>query len=207
MMETLAAADFVNILRAAAANVIASELILTKADQAIGDGDHGVGMARGFKAALLALDKQEDEQSPAKIFAAFGTAILSSAGGASGAVFGTFFRGTGKSLTSESVDLAAMAAAFDDGARAVMTRGCAKPGDKTMLDALAPAIDALKQARAEPAAGAFRSAAAAARRGAEATADMIASTGRAKMLGQRSIGFIDPGADRDLHLRGHGAVV
>jgi dihydroxyacetone kinase-like protein len=193
-MRTLAAADFAKMLRAAAENVIANEPILTKADQAIGDGDHGIGMARGFGAALLALDQQEGEQSPGKVFAVFGTAILSNAGGASGAVFGTFFRGVGKALTSELVDLKALAAAFDQGAKAVMARGNAKPGDKTMLDALAPAVDGINHAQTEAPAKAFRIAAAAARTGAEATSNMIAGTGRAKMLGQRSIGFIDPGA-------------
>jgi len=76
----------------------------------------------------------------------------------------------------------------------VMARGNAKPGDKTMLDALAPAVDGINHAQTEAPAKAFRIAAAAARKGAEATSDMIASTGRAKMLGQRSIGFVDPGA-------------
>ncbi len=194
MTQTLDAAHLADMLRAAAEDVIANEPVLTKADQAIGDGDHGIGMARGFKAALLALDKHDSEQSPAQVFAAFGSAILLNAGGASGAVFGTFFKGVGKALTSELVELNSLAAAFDEGAKAVMARGNAKPGDKTMLDALAPAVEALDHAQAEPPARAFQIAAAAARRGAEATSDMIASTGRAKMLGQRSIGFIDPGA-------------
>ena len=193
-MEALAATDLAKMLRAAAENVIANEPILTKADQAIGDGDHGVGMARGFRAVLVTLDKQAGEQTPGKIFAAVGNAILSNAGGASGAVFGTFFKGIGTALGVESVDLKALAAAFDKGAKAVMARGNAKPGDKTMLDALVPAVEALDHAQTEPPAKAFRIAATAARKGAEATSDMIAGTGRAKMLGQRSIGFVDPGA-------------
>ena len=194
MTQTLDVAHLADMLRAAAEDVIANEPVLTKADQAIGDGDHGIGMARGFKAALLALDKHDSEQSPAQVFAAFGSAILLNAGGASGAVFGTFFKGVGKALTSELVELTSLAAAFDEGAKAVMARGNAKPGDKTMLDALAPAVEALAHAQTGPPARAFQIAAVAARRGAEATSDMIAGTGRAKMLGQRSIGFIDPGA-------------
>ncbi len=150
MTQTLDAAHLADMLRAAAEDVIANEPVLTKADQAIGDGDHGIGMARGFKAALLALDKHDSEQSPAQVFAAFGSAILLNAGGASGAVFGTFFKGVGKALTSELVELNSLAAAFDEGAKAVMARGNAKPGDKTMLDALAPAVEALDHAQAEP---------------------------------------------------------
>ena len=193
-METLAGPDLAGMLRAAAENVIANEPVLTKADQAIGDGDHGIGMARGFRAVLLTLDRQSGERSPGKIFTAVGNAILSNAGGASGAVFGTFFKGVGKALTSELVDLKTIAAAFDEGAKAVTARGNAHPGDKTMLDALLPAVVALRHAQAEPPAAAFQIAAAAARTGAEATSAMIAGIGRAKMLGQRSIGFIDPGA-------------
>ncbi len=193
-METLTAACLADMLRCAAEEVIANEPILTRADQAIGDGDHGVGMARGFRAALLALDGQVGERDPGKVFAAFGNAILTNAGGASGAVFGTFFKGVGKALTSQAVDLKAMAAAFDEGARAVMARGNARPGDKTMLDALMPAVAALELARTEAPARAFELAAIAAQKGAEATSDMIAGIGRAKMLGQRSVGFVDPGA-------------
>ena len=193
-METLAAADLRDMLRAAAEDVIANEAVLSKADQAIGDGDHGVGMTRGFGAALAVLDREDGGQSPGSLLTAFGTAILTNAGGASGAVFGTLFRGVGKALASEPVGLKALAAAFDEGARAVMVRGGAKPGDKTMLDALVPAVDALKRAEATTPAEAFRMAAVAARSGAEATAGMIANTGRAKMLGQRAVGFVDPGA-------------
>ena len=181
-------------LRKAAETVIANEPVLTKADLAIGDGDHGIGMERGFKAALLALDKLGATPSPKAAFSAVGVAILSKAGGASGAVFGTLFQGTGKALGEEPADADGFAAALGAGADAVVARGKAKPGDKTMLDALLPAIGTLKAAGSKDLLEAVEAAAAAARQGAEATAGMIASTGRAKMLGQRSVGHVDPGA-------------
>ena len=176
-------------LRAAAERVIGSEPVLTRADQAIGDGDHGLEMARGFRAALEALDGLAAEATPGAAFGAVGRAVLTKAGGASGAVFGSFFSGVGKALgEAAEVDGPALAAGFRAGAAAVMARGKAKAGDKTMLDALLPAIEVME------AGGGLAQAAAAAARGAEATAGMQATTGRAKSLGARSVGHPDPGA-------------
>ena len=171
--------------------MLASEERLTRADQAIGDGDHGVGMARGFAAAREALTAR----SPATAgdpFKTAGLAILMKAGGASGAVFGSFFTAMGKGLTGTSLDAAGFVQGLRDGQAAVEARGGAKPGDKTMLDALAPAVAA---AAAQPALEAAMAAAArAAAEGAEGTAAMIATTGKAKTLGERSRGHMDPGA-------------
>ncbi len=181
-------------LRAAAERVIAAEPELTRADQAIGDGDHGVGMARGFRAALVALDGLDGEADPGAAFSAVGRAVLTNAGGASGAVFGSFFSAAGKSMTGKVIGTVDLAAAFEAGAQAVMARGKAKAGDKTMLDALLPAIETLVAAGADTPGKALGRAAAAAAEGAKATAGMQASTGRAKNLGARSIGHPDPGA-------------
>ncbi len=182
-------------LRAGAARVIENERALTRADQTIGDGDHGVGMARGFRSALAALDGLDRGAGPGSAFSAVGKAVLMNAGGASGAVFGTFFTAVGKALAGAEVDTRALAAAFGDGARAVIARGKARAGDKTMLDALLPAIEAFDGAGpGEDLAGAMAAAAAAARNGMEATANMVARTGRAKTLGPRSLGHVDPGA-------------
>ena len=180
-------------LVAAADAIIAATDRLTKADQAIGDGDHGLGMARGFKAAKEALDKKP-AASVGDLFKTVGTAIVSTSGGASGAVFGTFFTGAGKVLTGDTLDGPAYATALEEGQKAVQARGKAEPGHKTMLDALAPAASA---ARAEEAAGlaaAAKAAAAAAEVGMEKTKDMVAQFGRARTLGDRALGHPDPGA-------------
>ncbi len=194
-MRVLDGAATVTMLRGAAARVIENEQALTRADQTIGDGDHGVGMARGFGSALVALDGLDSGAGPGSAFSAVGKAVLMSAGGASGAVFGTFFTAVGKSLAGGEVDKAALAAALGEGARAVMARGKARAGDKTMLDALLPAIETFDGAEpGDDLAGAMKAAAAAARNGMDATANMVARTGRAKTLGQRSLGHVDPGA-------------
>jgi dihydroxyacetone kinase-like protein len=193
-MDKLDAHLVTGMLRAAAQNVIENEAILTRADQAIGDGDHGIGMTRGFKSALLALETQPASDDPGIAFSAVGKAVLANAGGASGAVFGTLFISIGKALATMPQNSVDIAAAFEEGARAVMTRGKAKAGDKTMLDALLPAVEALKDARLSGFDDAMNQAAAAASKGAEGTAKMIANTGRAKTLGERAVGHVDPGA-------------
>jgi len=193
MSESLNGAAIAAMLAAAAERVLANEPALTRADQAIGDGDHGIGMARGCKAALAALDKLGDAATPKAAFVAMGRAILTGTGGAAGAVFGTLFQAAGNAIGTDTLDREALAAALDAGAAAVMARGKAKPGDKTMLDALLPAIASLREGEADFGTLGAR-AAAAARQGAEATASMVAAMGRAKMLGQRAIGHPDPGA-------------
>jgi dihydroxyacetone kinase-like protein len=194
MSQSLNGAAVAGMLRGAAELVIARESFLTKADQAVGDGDHGIGMTRGCRAALVALDKLGEAPTPKAAFSAVGGAILAGTGGAAGAVFGTFFRAAGNAIAADSIDREALALALSEGAKAVMARGKAKPGDKTMLDALLPAIESLRQAEASDFGTLVELAAAAARQGAEATANMVASMGRAKMLGERALGHPDPGA-------------
>lgn len=184
---------FQNSLLQAALAVVDNKDFLTRADQAIGDGDHGVGMARGFQAFADALGKLEDPD-PATMLAAGGRAIMMTSGGASGAIFGTFFSAAGKDLSPGSVvDAQGLAKSFAAGLEAVKQRGKAKAGDKTMIDAAEPAIASLSKADG-PLETALRDAADAARAGAERTRDMIATTGKAKSLGERSLGHPDPGA-------------
>lgn len=171
--------------------MLASEERLTRADQAIGDGDHGVGMARGFSAAREALSTKPANTVGAP-FKTMGLAILMKAGGASGAVFGSFFTGMAKPLGGTVLNAAGFTEALREGLAAVQARGGAKAGDKTMLDALIPAIAAAEGETDLQAA--MSAAAAAAEAGATATADMIATTGKAKTLGERSRGHMDPGA-------------
>lgn len=171
--------------------IISNQDRLTEADQAIGDGDHGVGMARGFKAARDALETKP-ASTIGDLFKTTGMAIMMKAGGASGAVFGTFFTGMAKGLTSDQLDARGFAAALREAIAAVQARGGARQGDKTMLDAAIPAAEAA--ASATTLVEAFSAAAAAATEGAVKTAAMTATTGKAKTLGERSLGHMDPGA-------------
>lgn len=166
---------------------------LTDADLAIGDGDHGIGMRRGFEAALEALKGTEPESVDAP-FKATGMAILSSTGGAAGAVFGTLFRSGAKALAADAVDGAGFAAFLEEGLAAVLKRGGVTEGQKTMVDALAPASRAAKAAASEGLKAATAAAVAGALQGVEATNGMVATTGKARSLGERSLGHPDPGA-------------
>jgi phosphoenolpyruvate---glycerone phosphotransferase subunit DhaL len=182
------------LLSAAAKAVIASKDRLTKADQDIGDGDHGVGMARGFAAFDEATAK--DAGSIAELFRNCGRALMMTSGGASGVVFGTLFQGAGKALTCETFDVEALVVALEGGLKAVQDRGGAKVGDKTMVDALAPAAAAARSAVDEGASMAqtAEAAAKAAASGADASKGLVAKVGKSKGLGDRTVGFIDPGA-------------
>ena len=172
--------------------VVAAKDRLTEADREIGDGDHGLGMARGFTAAAEAL-KTKEAATVGDLFKAAGMAIMGKAGGASGAVFGSFFIGAAKSLTGDTLTGADLAAAMETGLAAVTSRGGAAPGDKTVIDALVPAIERANAA-GEDVAAAASAAAEGAAEGVEATRDMVARTGKARSLGERSLGYIDPGA-------------
>jgi dihydroxyacetone kinase-like protein len=178
-------------LTAAANAIVANRDALCEADRATGDGDHGVGMARGLGAAKAALETTPIA-TPADAFRTIGIAILSASGGASGAVFGSYFLGLAKGAGSGDLTRDSFAAALAEGAAAVATRGGAKRGGKTMLDAAYPAAEAA--AGASSLEHALLAAAAGAEEGANATIGMLASTGKAKTLGERAIGHIDPGA-------------
>ena len=168
--------------------------VLTDADLTIGDGDHGVGMRRGFEAALEALNAGEPESAEAA-YKAVGTAILSNTGGAAGAVFGTMFRAGSKAFAAPGViDDASFATALEEGLSAVLKRGGVTEGQKTMVDALAPASRAARAAVGKGLAAATAAAAQGALDGVEASKAMIATTGKARSLGERSIGYPDPGA-------------
>lgn len=177
-----------------AARMVESTDLLTQADKAVGDGDHGVGMARGFEAVA---GKLRDTTFAAldELVKTVGTTLLTSVGGAAGAVFGTWFRAGAKGLGgSTALDSAALSFMLADGLAAVRQRGQAKPGDKTMVDALEPAARKAKEMAAAPLREALTAVAQAAEQGMEKTKEMIAKVGKAKTLGERSIGHADPGA-------------
>ncbi|MEW1891819.1 MULTISPECIES: dihydroxyacetone kinase subunit DhaL [unclassified Streptomyces] len=159
---------------------------LTELDSAIGDADHGSNLQRGFAAVSAALAK-EPPQTPGAVLALAGRQLISTVGGASGPLYGTLLRRTGKALgDAAAVSPADLARALGEGVAAVSQLGGAQAGDKTMLDALLPAVEALGTSFA-----AGRDAAAA---GAEATVPLRARKGRASYLGERSVGHQDPGA-------------
>ena len=166
---------------------------LTAADQAVGDGDHGVGMRRGFTAARERLGDLAP-QTPADAFKAVGTAVMAQTGGASGAVFGTLYRTGATACGTGALDATTLAAFLDQGLAAVQKRGGAVPGAKTMIDALAPAAEAARAARPEGLVAMLRAAATAAEAGVQASRAMVATTGKARTLGERSLGHPDPGA-------------
>jgi len=190
------AAFFRDWMTAAAAVVETQRDHLTQLDAAIGDADHGINMARGFGAVTVALG-QKDAPTPGAVLTLAGSTLISKVGGASGPLYGMALRSAGKSLGDvPEADLAALAAALEAALAGVQKLGAAREGEKTMVDALAPAVSALAKALAEgaPADGALAALAAAAAEGAQATISMQALKGRASYLGPRSVGHEDPGA-------------
>ena len=170
---------------------------LTQLDAAIGDGDHGINMRRGFEAVDKALAGQGDATPPGRLLIVAGKTLVATVGGASGPLWGSALRRAGRALgDSDSFDGKRLALALDAAIAGVVELGAAAPGDKTMVDALAPAAramhDALDSGRSLEEAA--KAAAEAARAGAEATIPMQARKGRASYLGERSIGHQDPGA-------------
>ncbi len=195
MSKTQLSAEQVrDMLVAAAEAVIAAEPRLSEADRNLGDGDHGLGMQRGMTAAkekLLAATPDSVE----KAMTTTGMAMMSSMGGASGAIFGTFFRNGGKALAGKDrFDAEALAAFLQAGLEGVQSRGGAKPGDKTVVDAIAPASVKAQEVSASPLPDAMTAVLAASLDGLEASKAMVAQFGRAKTLGEACIGFPDAGA-------------
>ncbi len=168
---------------------------LTQLDAAIGDADHGTNMDRGFTAVVEKLDAIDGP--PGKILTAAGSTLVSTVGGASGPLWGTALRRAGRSLgDAESFGGAELAAALDAALEGVIELGAAQEGDKTMVDALAPAVRALRAGidGGGELTDALASARAAGEEGMRATTPLQASKGRASYLGERSIGHQDPGA-------------
>ncbi|GGA61663.1 dihydroxyacetone kinase subunit L [Pseudoclavibacter endophyticus] len=183
-------------LRHFAATVDERHEYLTELDSAIGDADHGVNMTRGMRAVVEKLDAGAPEFAD-DLFKAVGMALVSSVGGASGPLYGTFFLrlGTKAGHVSE-VDASSFGQALRAGLEGVIARGKAEVGDKTMLDAMVPAVEAFERSAADGsgAATAADAAASASEEGRDATEPIVARKGRASYLGDRSVGHLDPGA-------------
>ncbi|RSS41616.1 dihydroxyacetone kinase subunit L [Streptomyces sp. WAC07061] len=174
-------------MEAAAAAVEREADRLTELDSPIGDADHGANLLRGFTAVRTALAGADPADAPGALLQLAGRTLISTVGGASGPLYGTLLRRTGKELGEASeVSDEELRAALDAGVDAVARLGGAAPGDKTMLDALVPGVAALGTS--------YRAAGDAAEGGALATVPILARKGRASYLGERSVGHQDPGA-------------
>ena len=196
------AATTVAAIRAVAATVAEHKVELTHLDRDIGDGDHGENLSRGFTAVITKLDAGAPE-TPTAVLKLVATTLISTVGGASGPLFGTAFLRAATSVgDAETLDGAAVAGALTAARDGVVARGKAESGDKTMVDALTPAVNAAKAAAdgGGSVTEVLSAAADAAAEGAEATFPLQARKGRASYLGERSIGHIDPGAQSTAYL-------
>ena len=188
-------AELHNWLREFASAIAANSERLTELDAAIGDADHGINMERATTA--VAAEPPDPSQNVSGYLKHVALGLVQTTGGASGPLFGTLFlRMASAAGDTESLNAAEFAAALRAGVDGVSVRGKAQPGDKTMVDALEPAVVALEQALAqgEPLRDALRAASVAADTGRDATIELLARRGRASYLGERSIGHQDPGA-------------
>lgn len=179
----------------AAADIAEQRDYLVDLDRAIGDGDHGENMDRGFTAALEALG-QGQPGSVAEVLKTVAKTLMSTVGGAAGPLYGTAFLRASKAAGDGELDGAGAAAVIAGALEGIQARGKATTGEKTMVDAWTPALEAARAAAesGSDAAAVFEAAATAAEAGAAATEPMRATKGRASYLGERSIGHLDPGA-------------
>lgn len=196
MTHTLSRDTVLAWIKAYAAVIAANKEYLTELDSAIGDADHGANMDRGFQAVLAKLPSVADKDI-GSILKMVGMTLVSTVGGAGGPLYGTFFIQMGTATTGKlELTLADWLAALEAGVNGVVMRGKANPGDKTMVDALTPALATLKAAASDSATlpEALRQSAQAAEQGMLDTIPLVARRGRASYLGERSAGHQDPGA-------------
>jgi dihydroxyacetone kinase-like protein len=194
MADTVDIGAFSDWMRGFAATVHDNGQYLTELDAAIGDADHGSNLDRGMKAVVAALDGSSFDAADA-LFKKVGMTLVSTVGGASGPLYGTFFLRFGSALQGEAeVSATELGAALRAGVEGIIARGKAEAGDKTMVDAWLPALQAYDDAVADGVASALSAAAAAAAKGRDETIPLVARKGRASYLGERSAGHQDPGA-------------
>jgi dihydroxyacetone kinase-like protein len=193
-MDTLSSAQIEHWLRRCAEVFAAQKDELTALDAAIGDADHGANMARGFAAIPAKLDGLASKTIDS-LFRTAGMTLISQVGGASGPLYGTFFLQAATAAAGKSeLSSADLCACFEAGLAGIVKLGKAAPGDKTMVDALTPALAALHPQDGDGPGSALARAVEAARAAAEATIPLVARKGRASYLGERSAGHKDPGA-------------
>ena len=188
---SMQAETFKSLVKVAAEQVIASAPELTSLDQAIGDGDHGFNMKRGFEAVLGKLDVIS-AQPLDEAFKTIGKTLVMTVGGASGPLYGSFFLAAGEALSHDKHLPEDLADVLGSAVNAVSARGRSHAGEKTMLDVLVPVLETLKTAAGQP--DLIERVRATASEAVERTAPMLATKGRASFLGARSVGHVDPGA-------------
>lgn len=198
MTEAINLKDFISIVKIMNENIQRNVTLLSNLDSVIGDGDHGLSISKSIKNAINAINT-ENITTISKLLKVMGRSILSSVGGVTGVVFGYFFMEMGKNLSPDKkeVNLEDIYFIFSKSLEASMKLGSgAKPGDKTMIDSFCPAVESLKNSinNKLTLSDAFKEMATAAEYGALSTKEMIAKVGRAKYLGERSIGYQDAGA-------------
>ena len=182
-------------IEAVAAEVAARKSELTALDRAIGDGDHGENLDRGFQAVLGKLDSLDEQATPGAVLKLVATTLISTVGGAAGPLYGTaFLKGAMAAGDRDELDAAALVEVLTAARDGIVARGKAEPNDKTMVDAWTPAVEAASTAGGDVRAVLYVAAAAAAE-GAAATEPLVAHKGRASYLGERAIGPRDPGAE------------
>ena len=198
MKENLNLEDFKEIINGINETIQENKNFLSELDSFIGDGDHGITLAKGFSKAIEDL-KVSDPDNISDLLRSTGKSLIVTIGGVTGPIFGSLFSEMGKVLDKEkkSVDIQDLYNMMSGSLNKVMALGGAKPGDKTMVDALYPAVESLRSSLEKKLSlkQAFEDISAAAKRGAESTKEMVASKGRARYLGERSIGYEDAGAN------------
>jgi dihydroxyacetone kinase-like protein len=195
VMEYLSLENARSWIQTAAHLITENATVLSELDSAIGDGDHGENMKRGFTAIEKKLDAGPAPVDLSSLFKLIGMTLLSSVGGAAGPLYGGFFLALSKASTGkEKLSKAELGEVLTDGLADIQKRGKAQLGDKTMVDALVPALEAYRTAPDGDVAAAVRAAVEQAHKSAEATIPLLARKGRASYLGERSIGHQDPGA-------------
>jgi dihydroxyacetone kinase phosphoprotein-dependent L subunit len=195
MADHVGPAVFKDLLLKVADRIIGDQDELSRLDSVIGDGDHGVGMGHGFAKAKERLAAESHEGGLDKLARTFGLGVVSGAGGASGPLFGGLFTEGAKVLKGlDGLDAEGAKRWWRAALEATMARGGAKPGDKTMVDALHPAVEAMEAHEGGDLASMLASAAKAAWTGVERTKDYVAAQGRSRYAGERAIGHQDAGA-------------
>lgn len=194
---TLGVAWTKNWITLSAAAIAEHRAELINLDREIGDGDHGENMDRGFTAVMAKLPELPEDAGPAEVLKLVATTLISTVGGASGPLYGTAFLRAGTAVAGQvELDGTALLALLTAARDGIVARGKAEVGDKTMIDAWTPAVDAAAAAlaAAEPESAILAAAAAAANAGSAATAPLVAHKGRASYLGERAVGHVDPGS-------------
>ncbi|TFD68580.1 dihydroxyacetone kinase subunit DhaL [Cryobacterium gelidum] len=209
-VPTLDTAWTVRWIRRSAEVLATNRAALNTLDRDIGDGDHGENMDRGFQAVLPKLEGLADETTPGAVLKLVATTLISTVGGAAGPLYGTaFLKAAGAVGSAESLDAAALVALMTAARDGIVLRGKAEEGDKTMIDAWSPAVNAAASAQAAGSgvAAVLHAAADAAEQGAQAAEPLVARKGRASYLGERAIGHRDPGSQSTALLLRAGADV